>query len=60
MKDFEDAERFISSNMISEDIDTEVSLRPKTMFKRQKNVKRVLTMSYYMDLQDLGKPHLVM
>lgn len=31
MKDFEDAERFISSNMISEDIDTEVSLRPKTM-----------------------------
>ncbi len=31
MKDFEDAERFISSNMISEDIETEVSLRPKTM-----------------------------
>ena len=31
MKDFEDSERFISSNMISEDVDTEVSLRPKTM-----------------------------
>ena len=26
-----DAERFVSSSMISEDIDTEVSLRPKTM-----------------------------
>ncbi len=31
MKDFEDSERFISSNMISEDVETEVSLRPKTM-----------------------------
>ena len=31
MENFDDAERFVSSNMISEDIDTEVSLRPKTM-----------------------------
>jgi len=31
MENFEDSERFVSSSMISEDIDTEVSLRPKTM-----------------------------
>ena len=31
MNDFGENERFISSSMISEDIDTEVSLRPKTM-----------------------------
>lgn len=31
MENFEGAERFVSSSMISEDIDTEVSLRPKTM-----------------------------
>ena len=31
MENFDDAERFVSSSMISEDIDTEVSLRPKTM-----------------------------
>ena len=44
MKDFEDAERFISSNMISEDIDTEVSLRPKTMaeYVGQEKVKENL------------------
>ena len=44
MKDFEDAERFISSNMISEDIDTEVSLRPKTMaeYVGQEKVKQNL------------------
>ncbi len=44
MRDFEDAERFISSNMISEDIDTEVSLRPKTMaeYVGQEKVKENL------------------
>ena len=31
MENFDDAERFVSSSMITEDIDTEVSLRPKTM-----------------------------
>lgn len=31
MEKFDDTERFVSSSMISEDIDTEVSLRPKTM-----------------------------
>lgn len=31
MENFDDTERFVSSSMISEDIDTEVSLRPKTM-----------------------------
>ena len=31
MENFDDAERFVSSSMISEDIDTEVSLRPKSM-----------------------------
>lgn len=31
MENFDDAERFVSSSMISEDIDSEVSLRPKTM-----------------------------
>ena len=31
MNNFEDSERFISSNMISEDVENEFSLRPKTM-----------------------------
>lgn len=44
MKDFEDAERFISSNMISEDIDTEVGLRPQSMaeYVGQEKVKENL------------------
>lgn len=31
MEGFDDVERFVSSSMISEDVETEVSLRPKTM-----------------------------
>lgn len=31
MENFDETERFVSSSMITEDIDTEVSLRPKTM-----------------------------
>ena len=44
MENFEDAERFVSSSMISEDIDTEVSLRPKTMadYVGQQKVKENL------------------
>ncbi len=45
MKDLNDEERFISSSMISEDIDTEVSLRPKTMaeYVGQEKVKENLS-----------------
>ena len=45
MENFDDAERFVSSSMISEDIDTEVSLRPKTMadYVGQQKVKENLT-----------------
>ena len=44
MENFDDAERFVSSSMITEDIDTEVSLRPKTMddYVGQKKVKENL------------------
>ena len=44
MENFDDAERFVSSSMISEDIDTEVSLRPKSMseYVGQEKVKENL------------------
>lgn len=44
MENFDDAERFVSSSMITEDIDTEVSLRPKTMddYVGQQKVKENL------------------
>lgn len=44
MENLDDAERFVSSSMITEDIDTEVSLRPKTMadYVGQQKVKENL------------------